>query len=275
MTSLHTTQTASQNPRAFRLPDIPEKHPDDMTSFKHLAKGGNVSRIESWLGNPETTIVSGERYICAAPGGPIRYPDLLVAFNADPELYEANNGYVVSLSGQAAGTGAGDRLAATPGAPTLRSSRTSTPAWGCGNTGALTRPESFTAPDWLATGWSTVGTGPSRWTNCPMENCGDTAKPWGCTSAGGRGRLDWYDPSAEDYIPSLEFRAAVARAGGREGTPAGGGTGSAWMTGGQAAARAFVRERHPIAAADGFRRARDPAATCGRWPAMAGNRPAG
>ena len=27
MTSRHTTQTAPQNPRAFRLPDIPEKHP--------------------------------------------------------------------------------------------------------------------------------------------------------------------------------------------------------------------------------------------------------
>ena len=100
MTGRHTTQTAPQNPRAFRLPDIPEKHPDDMTSSKQLAKGGNQGRLESHLGNPETTIVSGERYICAVPGGPIRYPDLLVAFDADPELYEANNGYVVSFQGK-------------------------------------------------------------------------------------------------------------------------------------------------------------------------------
>ena len=100
MTGLHTPQSAPQNPRAFRLPDIPEKHPDDMTSSKQLAKGGNQGRLESYLGRPETTIVSGERYICAAPGGPIRYPDLLVAFNADPEMYEANNGYVISLQGK-------------------------------------------------------------------------------------------------------------------------------------------------------------------------------
>ena len=52
MTSRHTTQTAPQNPRAFRLPDIPEKHPDDMTSSKQLAKGGNQGRLESHLGNP-------------------------------------------------------------------------------------------------------------------------------------------------------------------------------------------------------------------------------
>ena len=42
MTSRHTTQTAPQNPPAFRLPDIPEKHPDDMTSSKQLnqSQGG-------------------------------------------------------------------------------------------------------------------------------------------------------------------------------------------------------------------------------------------
>ena len=77
MTRRHTTQTAPQNPPAFRLPDIPEKHPDDMTSFKHLAENGNVGRLKTHLAYPETTIVSGERYICAVPGDPIRYPDLL------------------------------------------------------------------------------------------------------------------------------------------------------------------------------------------------------
>ena len=53
------------------------------------------------LGSPETTIVSGERYICcAAPGAAMRYPDLLVAFGVDPELYEDNNGYIVSEQGK-------------------------------------------------------------------------------------------------------------------------------------------------------------------------------
>ena len=40
--------------------------------------------------------------VTSAPGPEvdIRYPDLLVAFDADPELYEANNGYVVSFQGK-------------------------------------------------------------------------------------------------------------------------------------------------------------------------------
>ena len=90
-------KTTPKAPGRFRLPDIPEKHPDDMTSSKQLAQGGNQGRLESYLGHPESTIVSGERYVCAAPGAPMRYPDLLVALGADPELYEADNGYVASL----------------------------------------------------------------------------------------------------------------------------------------------------------------------------------
>lgn len=100
MTTPAAGSSPAKQPPPFRLPDIPEKDPDDMTSFKHLARGGHAYRLAHHLGNAETTIVSGDRYICAEPGTPIRYPDLLVAFNADPELYETNNGYVVSLQGK-------------------------------------------------------------------------------------------------------------------------------------------------------------------------------
>ena len=87
----------------FRLPDIPEKHPDDMTSFQHLAATGNVSSIAQYLGNPDTTIVSGERYIVPGPAfdrNDCRYPDLLVAFGVDPSAYQARNGYMVSEQGK-------------------------------------------------------------------------------------------------------------------------------------------------------------------------------
>ena len=100
MTSPAAGPSPAKQPHHFRLPDIPEKDPDDMTSSKHLARNGNMYRLAQHLGNPENIIVSGERYICAEPGSLIRYPDLLVAFDADPELYEANNGYVVSLQGK-------------------------------------------------------------------------------------------------------------------------------------------------------------------------------
>ena len=49
------------------LPDPPEREPDDMTSFQHLTKNGGVHHLIQYLGNPDTTIVEGERYIIPEP----------------------------------------------------------------------------------------------------------------------------------------------------------------------------------------------------------------
>ena len=100
MTTSDTLTTAQKSALRFRLPDIPEKHPDDMTTMKHLAQNGNMYNLLLHLGNQETTIVSGDRYMCQAPGGAMRYPDLLVAFNTDPALYELQNGYIISEQGK-------------------------------------------------------------------------------------------------------------------------------------------------------------------------------
>ena len=59
MNAHKTSVKIAEVPGRFLLPEIPEKHPDDMTSFKQLANGGNLRRMESYLGNPESTIVSG------------------------------------------------------------------------------------------------------------------------------------------------------------------------------------------------------------------------
>ena len=45
------------------LPDPPEREPEDMTSFQHLAKNGNLHHLAQYLDNPDTTIVSAERFI--------------------------------------------------------------------------------------------------------------------------------------------------------------------------------------------------------------------
>ena len=100
MTTKEREGATPKSPSRFQLPDIPEKHPDDMTTAKHLALNGNMYHLSQHLGVPETTIVSGDRYICRAPGSAMRYPDLLVAFNADPALYELNNGYIISEQGK-------------------------------------------------------------------------------------------------------------------------------------------------------------------------------
>ncbi len=85
------------------LPDPPEREPDDMTSVQHLGENGNLHHLVQYLGNPETTIVSGERYIVPVPGTPSNQriaPDMLISFNSDPALYRQDNGYVISRQGK-------------------------------------------------------------------------------------------------------------------------------------------------------------------------------
>ena len=88
----------------FRLPDPPERQPDEkMTSFDQLSITGMAHYLARHLGHPETTIVGADRYIVPAPTGDMtgsRYPDLLVAFEADPEAYYRSNGYIISEQGK-------------------------------------------------------------------------------------------------------------------------------------------------------------------------------
>ena len=85
------------------LPDPPEREPEDMTSYKHLAKTGSAHHLLQHLGNQETTIVEAERRLWPAPRSPVSgrlVPDLLIAFDADPEEYQRNNGYIISQQGK-------------------------------------------------------------------------------------------------------------------------------------------------------------------------------
>ena len=93
----------SPSPGRFRLPDIPEREPDEVTQFDELFKTGRSHALAVHLSNPETTLVEADRWIIAEPGtyrDLARYPDLLVAFGVDPSAYEASNGYVISEQGK-------------------------------------------------------------------------------------------------------------------------------------------------------------------------------
>lgn len=100
MTTSGTTTKASRAEGRFRLPDAPERDPDDMTSAEHLSETGLHHHLKQFLGNTETTIVSGEKYVTARRSAEMRYPDLMVAFDADPVAYRESNGYVVSEQGK-------------------------------------------------------------------------------------------------------------------------------------------------------------------------------
>ena len=102
MTTPHTflKTPTPPDPDRFRLPDIPEREPDDMTTAEHLSETGLQHHVKQFLGRPETTIVSGEKYVIARRGADMKYPDLLVAFGADPQAYRETNGYVIAQQGK-------------------------------------------------------------------------------------------------------------------------------------------------------------------------------
>ena len=104
MTTLDTTFAATPPVRErFVFPDPPQDPDDKMTSFDHLSVPGNVYRLVDHLGNRETTLVAGERYLALAPTrslSGVRYPDLLVAFGVDPEAYRCSEAYVISEQGK-------------------------------------------------------------------------------------------------------------------------------------------------------------------------------
>ena len=203
MTSLHTSKPNTANPRAYRLPDIPEKHPDDMTSFNHLTANSNVGRVKIHLGQPDTTIVSGEHYICAAPGSRRRYPDMLVAFDADPELYKANNGYVVAFQGKPP-----DLVLeiASPrtwhidiGVKVDFYARLGVREyWRFDETGEF--HGSRLAGDRLVNGQYR----PIPIRELPNGELRGYSEALGLYFCWREGQLDWYDPTAEDYIPSQD-----------------------------------------------------------------------
>jgi Uma2 family endonuclease len=105
MTTAKPTTTKATS--RFRLPDPPERQDDEkMSTVDHLHQPGNTHHLLQHLGNPETTLVTAERFITMMPerrlpsGRTRRVPDLLIAFDADPQLYQADNGYIVQAQGK-------------------------------------------------------------------------------------------------------------------------------------------------------------------------------
>ncbi len=103
MTTANTSAKTPKSPSRFRLPDPPQREPDEMTQFDHLFKIGTPYHLALHFGKPETTLVEADRWIVANPEfnkSRARRPDLLIAFDVDPVAYEASNGYVVSEQGK-------------------------------------------------------------------------------------------------------------------------------------------------------------------------------
>ena len=98
-----TTAKTPKTLEVVRIPDPPDREPEDMTSFNHLSAPGSTHHLIQHFGNSNTTIIAGEHYILPEPGSPTqgrRAPDLFIAFDVDPAVYVARNAYVVSEQGK-------------------------------------------------------------------------------------------------------------------------------------------------------------------------------
>ena len=101
-----TIPYASRTPQvqiSFAFPDPPEDRDDKMTNYDQQAATGRTHYLIEHLGNPETTLVMGERYLALTPTRDttgLTYPDLLVAFDVKPEDYYLRSAYVISEQGK-------------------------------------------------------------------------------------------------------------------------------------------------------------------------------
>ena len=99
----HATTAQPETAERFRLPDIPKREPDEVTQFDQLFRNGLSHALAEYLGNPETTLIEADRWIVPDQHfnkARAKRPDMLVAFDVDPAIYDANNGYVVSEQGK-------------------------------------------------------------------------------------------------------------------------------------------------------------------------------
>ena len=96
-----TAKTAGVR-RRIVFPD-PERTPDDMTTFDHLAASGGAYLLIQHFGQRETTLVTGEHFLSpemTRNTRGLRIPDLLIAFDVDPVAFKRTNAYVIAEQGK-------------------------------------------------------------------------------------------------------------------------------------------------------------------------------
>ena len=94
---------ASNGADYFVFPEPEYDQLDQMTLYKGLHHHGSAYLLRHHFGDSPTTIIDSEHYIAPGHTGDLtglRYPDLLIAFDADPEALNRSNAYVISEQGK-------------------------------------------------------------------------------------------------------------------------------------------------------------------------------
>ena len=103
MTTTQPVVTALQAHPSLPMPDPPERRPEEKSGFNHLNLTGSTYLLVKYFGHPDTTLVAGEHYIAPFPTrdmSGIKFPDLMIAFDVDPEAYRRRNAYIISEQGK-------------------------------------------------------------------------------------------------------------------------------------------------------------------------------
>ena len=101
-----TVNTPKLQATEFQLPEPEKTQGEKMTASRHLSLTGGAHYLAQHLGKPDTTVVGSDLYLAPVPPDQLQsmsgvpYPDLFVAFDADPAGYLARNGYVISEQGK-------------------------------------------------------------------------------------------------------------------------------------------------------------------------------
>ena len=104
MTVSQPTVAEPQAPALPPLPDPPRRNPDESrANFQHLSINGGAFHLAKHFGSPATTLLGGDLYLAPIPPNNmtgILYPDMLIAFDVDPEAYYRRNAYIISEQGK-------------------------------------------------------------------------------------------------------------------------------------------------------------------------------
>ncbi len=88
MTTMQPVVAAPQVNPLLPMPDPPARRLEEMSGFNHLSLTGSTYLLTKYFGHPDTTLVAGEHYIAPFPTRDmtgIKFPDLMIAFEVDPE----------------------------------------------------------------------------------------------------------------------------------------------------------------------------------------------
>jgi Uma2 family endonuclease len=98
-----TKRVAAPQPGAPDILKFPDPPPEELTAYYRVNYPGYPGSLAAHFGSPETTIITSEIAAALIPTESyegVRYPDLLIAFNADLEASLTRNGYLIPEQGK-------------------------------------------------------------------------------------------------------------------------------------------------------------------------------